>query len=340
YKIGGEWAPVEWLRFRAVFNEATRAPNVFELFQAGDQGFPSYTEPCKDANGNGVPDQNVDANPNNNVVAAQCIADIPGYGTFNFAANNAQVQAFSFGNTNLTPETAETTTYGFVFQPDWFPVGDFRATADWYSIEIADVVAGLGAQFFLNDCYQNATPTSCARIVRTPATGQVFSVNTTRSNQASLETQGIDLQLEWSVPVGPGQLTINELYSILDSYQFNGTELAGTSSAAIGGSFPDYKSVLSVTYNVGDWTLFGRWTLTPETDSQNFGHTTSPEASYFDVSARWNVTDNFTVTANIDNVADDQAPQTADGFLSQANTDPQVYRVLGRSFAISGRYRF
>ena len=48
YKIGGEWAPVEWLRFRAVFNEATRAPSVFELFQAGDQGFPAYTDPCRD----------------------------------------------------------------------------------------------------------------------------------------------------------------------------------------------------------------------------------------------------------------------------------------------------
>ncbi len=58
YKIGGEWAPTEWLRFRYVFNEATRAPNVFELFQAGDQGFPAFTDPCRDTNNNGVPDLN------------------------------------------------------------------------------------------------------------------------------------------------------------------------------------------------------------------------------------------------------------------------------------------
>ena len=39
--------------------------------------------------------------------------------------------------------------------------------------------------------------------------------------------------------------------------------------------------------------------------------------------------DNFTLTLNVDNVFDEYPPQTADGFFSQANTDPQVYRVLG-----------
>jgi hypothetical protein len=52
------------------------------------------------------------------------------------------------------------------------------------------------------------------------------------------------------------------------------------------------------------------------------------------------VTDNFTLTGVIDNVADEYPPQTMGGIFSQANTDPQVYRTLGRSFAISGRYRF
>ena len=207
------------------------------------------------------------------------------------------------------------------------------------------MIAGLGAGFFLNDCYVNANAASCARIVRNPVTGQVDSVNTTRSNQGGLETQGYDIQAEWSLPLGPGQLTINELYSILDDWQFNGNSFAGTSSAAIGGAFPDYKSVLSVTYNVGDWTLVGRWSYVPPMDSGflgGFGFDVgeTPEASYFDASVRWNVTDNFTLTANVDNLTDELPPQTADGIFSQANTDPQVYRVLGRTFAISGRYRF
>lgn len=338
YKIGGEWAPVEWLRFRAVFNEATRAPNVFELFQAGDQGFPSYTDPCRDVlplGGDGVPDVG-------GVTQAFCIGQgVPAGNYPGFSAVNAQVEAFAFGNPNLGPETAETLTYGLVFTPDWFPIGDFRATIDYYDIEITDVIAGLGAQFFINDCYVNGNLTSCARVVRDPISGQIDFVNTTRSNQGALTSEGVDIQLEWSVALGPGQLTITELYSILDSFTFNGNEFAGTTSAAIGGALPDYKSVLSVTYAVGDWTLFGRWTYVPELADGAVGTTyISPEASYVDLAARWNLTDNFSLTANVDNIFDEYPPQTIPGYFSQANTDPQVYRVLGRTLAVSGRYRF
>ncbi|MCA8886155.1 MAG: TonB-dependent receptor, partial [Hyphomonadaceae bacterium] len=68
YKIGGEWAPTEWLRFRAMFNEATRAPSVFELFRAGDQGFVTTQDPCRDVSpADGVPDVA-------GVTAAECIA--------------------------------------------------------------------------------------------------------------------------------------------------------------------------------------------------------------------------------------------------------------------------
>ncbi|MCX7359943.1 MAG: TonB-dependent receptor [Alphaproteobacteria bacterium] len=346
FKIGAEWAPTEWLRFRAIYNEATRAPSVFELFQAGDQGFPSYVDPCRDATGplssgpsNGVPDQNEDASTTNNINVGLCTAGgvvYPG-----FTANNSQVQAFAFGNPNLAPETAESATYGLVFQPDWFPIGDFRATVDWYDIEISDVIASRSAQFFLNDCYQNSNAASCARIVRTPATGQVFSVNTTRANQGLYSTDGVDIQLEWSVPIGPGELTINELYSITNNISFGGSNNAGSSNAAVGGGLPDYKSVLSATYNVGDWTLFGRWTYVPEMDDGTFGTAyINPDASYFDAAVRWNVTDNFTVTANIDNLMDEYPPQTVSGQPRQANTDVQTYRTLGRSFAVSGRYRF
>lgn len=337
YKIGGEWAPTEWLRFRAIFNSATRAPNVFELFQSGDQGFPFYTDPCNNGQGNN----------------AACIA-APGTAAISaglypgFGQNNSQVQAFAFGNPNLSAETAETLTYGVVFEPDWFPVGDLRASIDVYEIEVADWIATRGAQFWLNDCYTAGNALGgCARIVRDPVTGQVTSVNTSVANFASQETKGVDLQLEWSVPIGPGQLTVNELYSILDTWVFNGIEYAGSSSATIGSSVPDYKSVLSVTYNVGDWTLFGRWSYVPPMWSAGLGLLgfdvgETPEASYFDVSARWNVTDNFTLTANIDNLMDEYPPQTMDGAFSggQANTDPQTFRTLGRSFAVSGRYRF
>ncbi len=342
WKAGGEWAPTRWLRFRGIYNVATRAPNVFELFEAGDQGFPPFVDPCNDTK-NRTP-----------AILAACTGANPwqmtGPNTVGFLQNNSQVQAFAFGNPNLAPETADTYTVGLVFQPDWFPIGDLRTTVDYYNVKISSVIAALGAAFFINDCYVNGNVAGgCGRIIR-DASGQILSVNTTRANQNSFDTSGVDVQVEWSVPIGPGQLTLNELYSYLNSFKFNGTEFRGTTSAGVDSSTPDYKSTFSATYTLGDWTFFGRWTYAPELRSANgFGSQTdprgdnrniSPAASYVDLSARWNVTDNFSVTGVVTNVLDDPPPQTADGFFSQANTDPNYYRVLGRSFSISGRLRF
>ena len=151
----------------------------------------------------------------------------------------------------------------------------------------------------------------------------------------------------------PGRLRVNELLSLIDSYEVNGTDFIGTTSAAIGGALFDWKSTLSIYYTLGDWTAFARWSYVPEICDPTFasGSTASacgandfgqydPAASYIDVSARWNVTDNFQVTGYIGNLFDEGPPQTPAGLFSQANTDPQVYRVLGRTFSISAKVRF
>ncbi|NEX94715.1 TonB-dependent receptor [Caulobacter sp. 17J65-9] len=334
YKIGGEYAPVDWLRFRAVYNEATRAPSVFELFQNGDQGFPSYTDPC-----------NASSSPSAQLVAF-CSSQAGGHSMAGFEQNNAQVEAFAFGNPGLKPETAETFTAGVVFQPDWFPLGDFRSTVDYYDIEIKDAIQSLGAQFWINQCYNSldASNPACARVVRDTSTGDIDFVNTTRANASQFKTKGWDIQAEWSLDMEDvgmkGRLRLNELLSLIDSYTINGSEYVGYSFSGIGGALPEWKSAFSAYYTLGDWTLFGRWSYVPTMTSASFGNEL-PEASYVDMSARWDMTDNFQVTAFIGNVFDKEAPQTTEGTLGgQANTDPQVYRVLGRTFSISGKVRF
>jgi iron complex outermembrane receptor protein len=352
WKLGGEWAPTNWLRLRGVYNVATRAPSVFELFRAGDQGFTGYTDPCNDANSDGIPDGG--APPANNIPVANCTAGAGGAPIANgwasgFAQNNAQTQVLAFGNTNLSPETADTYTVGVVFQPDWFPVGDLRITVDYYHISIDDFITGFSAQQVLASCYGQPgalfVPNACAAVVRNPSTGFVDNVNVSVINFGNMTQSGYDVQGEWSLPLGPGQFTINELWSEVNEFLLNGTDYSGYAFGGIGGgpfggAAAKQRSVLSLTYALGDWTFLGRWTWSKGPTDASYGEVL-PDSSYVDLSARWNVTDNFSVIGVVDNIFDDYPPQYPRGTVNgQANTNPVFYRALGRTFTISGRLRF
>ena len=66
------------------------------------------------------------------------------------------------------------------------------------------------------------------------------------------------------------------------------------------------------------------------------------DMSNLDLSARWDVTDAFRLTAVVENVFDKFPPQTLTGVFDQANTDAALYApwVTGRNLSISGRLKF
>lgn len=356
YKVGGEYSPFTWLKFRAVYNKAVRAPSVFELFQNGDQGFPAFVDPCNDKAGRTA----------QTVAICQAQAGNPGLSFTGYQQNNSQIQAFAFGNPNLQPETGKTQTYGLVFQPDFLPVGRLKASVDYYDIKIENAVASIGAQTISNRCILSGSPTNsnCLLVKRDSVTGQVTGINTSIANISELDTRGIDVQVDYRFDLGdlfsgaPGRISINELYSKLQSFKQDGFELKGTTQAAIGSAYPSYKSVFTANYGVGDWLFQVRWTYTPSMEGGDFpngefacGPTLtakcrystprSPAASYVDISTRWNVTDNFQLTGTISDLFDKEPPQTEEGVLNgQGNTDPQTYRVLGRSFTLAAKVRF
>ena len=138
WKLGAQLSPVEWLKFRGIFNKAARAPSITELFSNGDQGFPQYVDFCNAAGRTATE-------------LAICQAQAPLANFTGFAQNNAQVQAFAFGNPALSEETANTFTLGAVLTPN-LGLGRFSATVDYYDIDIKDLIIALGAQTFLNRC--------------------------------------------------------------------------------------------------------------------------------------------------------------------------------------------
>lgn len=112
WKVGATWDVDDQLRFRATRSKDIRAPNLAELFQAGNNLNQTISDPV--------------------------------------LGRSYSVQQFARGNQNLTPEKADTTAVGVVYRPGWLP--GFGVSVDYYDIRIQDAIYSNTAQAVINLC--------------------------------------------------------------------------------------------------------------------------------------------------------------------------------------------
>ena len=351
WKLGAQWAPIDWLKFRGIYNKAARAPSITELFQNGDQGFPSYADFCNDPPGAAVLPADVLALCQAQVVAAGGPA---GFNFAGFAQNNTQVQAFAFGNPGLSEETASTYTIGAVLTPN-LGLGRFSATVDYYNIKIEDLITGVGVATVQRECLNSLDVNSpfCQRIVRNPVTGQIDSINTSITNAGEFHTAGVDASLNFVVPFAdlgigiPGRLRFQELISWVDYFKFNGTDFNGTSGGGIGGTLPEWKSTMTLAYDSDSFTAQVRWNWQSDVEDILFcnpGDDCAPEIpglSYFDLSLRKKIGDNFELTGIVQNLFNQKARKSVAGWAAEGGVDVAYYNpvILGRSFKIAAKVK-
>ncbi len=192
-------------------------------------------------------------------------------------ANNALVSAASLsgGNPNVTPEEADTTTVGFVYQPALLE--NFSASVDWYSIDIQDAIAQLGSQNIVDSC-RNGDVTLCQYVITptgpvtnpTTATGvQIDRVEALFINLANQRIEGADMELTYRTDIdlfgsGTEQLGWRFLYSWLDENSIqNPGAFRDDRVGQIGGfGFARNKVNTSFTYSYDTFSVFlqARWT--------------------------------------------------------------------------------
>ena len=65
------------------------------------------------------------------------------------------------GNPDVGPESADTYTFGVVWQPSGVGDGQFRMALDWFNYELEDVIGSVGAASIVSRCFndQGANPT-------------------------------------------------------------------------------------------------------------------------------------------------------------------------------------
>jgi outer membrane receptor protein involved in Fe transport len=366
YMAGLEYKPVESVKLRGSYQRATRAPSVFELFRPQTEGFPAYRDPCWD---NSLERLGPDAAQVNALCAAQ------GAGA-SFPQGNSQVRALSGGNPDLDPEFADTYTFGVAWQPS---LGDntVRVAVDWFSYELDDTIGSVGASTIVTRCFnaQGANPTYdnsnlwCQLFSRSTA-GIAEDVLQTDQNLGVFKAEGIDFQLDYSRPFGPGEFRAGLALTHLTNWERQEDPASplvavdGTITINVAEAFPDLKGILNLGYQYSDFD-FG-WTVryiagmdvvnndaarTLSADSCGAilpptclppVATTVPSYDYHRFTAGWQATEGLRLALGVDNLFDKDPPiyTTNSRAGVQANTDPSTYDVLGRRYFVSATYKF
>jgi outer membrane receptor protein involved in Fe transport len=135
-KVSLRWQPLDpkyigALTLRGSYTEAFHAPTLGEVTPASSQNFPIVADPFS-------------------------------------LQTEPQIEERVIGNPNLHPEVAYEWTYGAVYSPKW--VKGLTLSADWWHIDMRDIVTALGAQTIIQ---QNPPTTPGASTVVGPGGGTV-----------------------------------------------------------------------------------------------------------------------------------------------------------------------
>ncbi|THC43888.1 TonB-dependent receptor domain-containing protein [Massilia sp. Mn16-1_5] len=371
WKAGGEWAPIEKLRFRAMVQKATRAPNVNELFAPAVTGLSNLaTDPCQGTNINKADAARAGTLSNLCVQTGVPLSEVGALP----APSSGQINNLSGGNPALGPESAKTKTIGFVIEP----LPRLNLSLDYYKIDITDAVSSPATTDILERCYsagQNPGFTLnefCGMIGRNTINGtfngnEARGVATPLSNLGSQSTSGVDLNISYRLAASRvgldarwGNFDISLGANQVNSYTFQATPTAverdclGYYSVACNNivSAPVYKRKFNqrTNWSFGAWAVGYNWRYVSGVIEEPGGtvflpaFASIPSYHYVDLNASWNVSKNVRLVASVTNAANKKPPIVGGSIggtgPNSGNTFPQSYDAVGRYVTLGATVRF
>jgi outer membrane receptor protein involved in Fe transport len=226
WKAGINYAVNNSVRFRATRSRDIRAPNINELFAAGQTLI------------GGITDSKAPAGTSQTYTVSQTTG----------------------GNPFLKPEKADTFTGGVVLTPTFVP--RLSLSVDYYHIKVKGAISSLGAQTLVNRC-NNGDAATCLLTPR-GADGKISGILLAPINFQQLDMNGIDVELAYRIPLDNGASV--DLHGLagyihkLNQVGQNGlvTEFAGnTDQPALDGpgGTPHWKANGSVTYGTDGYKV-------------------------------------------------------------------------------------
>lgn len=367
YKIGSSWEVAPGYKFRAVFQAATRSPNISELFFPVQTGLDNLaTDPC--AGDEPVNDAALRDICLQQGAPANSIGNIP-----DPAAGQANVTGG--GNPDLDVEEADTFTIGFIFQPDVIP--GLTVSFDYFDISVEDAITSPATGDIVDGCFDpafnpgRAFNAACAAIERSPDDGSlngspadVRGILLPLSNLGTINTSGFDFGLAYSwdlVNLGSLSWQFNGTYTLEN--RFKATPVAedrdcvGLYSTNCGNIQPELQIGQRLTWSVADYDVSLRHRylsgvdLEPSANIDGDGDpifapqfTSISNFNYFDLTGRAQLTESMQVTATVNNLLDKDPPivgaDVGPTSFNSGNTYPTVYDARGRTFTVGARFMF
>lgn len=321
WRVGLNWQVTDDIRIRAARSTAYRSPQITDLFGGGTVSFDFFTHPCAD--GSGATNANV---------AANCALDgIPATAQ----QLSGQFSVLAGSNPDLSPETADTATFGIVFTPRF--VEGLSISIDYWDIQVDDLISRVESDSVVDDCYQGAvgkTAVECSRFrsVYNATNNQLLIADMTNAlvNLDTVKTDGVDVGVNYQFDVG-------ELVFDIDfqgTYVKENTFYPGAGGADDRGSIPRIRGNLNVGIDWHDWDfdIRGRYIhhmKDPRFDGDNaFNYRTVGAHTEWDLRVGYNI-DKYRVVVGVNDVFDNDPPYV---FSTGNNTDLFLYSAVGRYF--------
>lgn len=314
WKVGLTWKINDEVMVRGVTSTAYRAPTVDELFGGESPSFDQIKHP---------------------------------------ATEQTQAEVTVGGNPLLTPEEADITTVGVVYEPSF--IEGLSLTLDYYDIEITNAIDELDSNYIANLCLsssgvpQNNDSAVCQSAgIAMDGTGRI-TFNNGLQNIGGQSTAGYDINVAYSFEAAGLAWTASLDTSILDHFDKsdqdgNVTEYKGLITGG-DGSYAELKTNFNLTAMGDSWKAGYELRYIDGMDS--FACLGDPSECYapsvdtiiyHDVTASYYFSDDITFSGGINNLLDEDAPYYSGN--NDSNTDPYTYDVLGRYFFVKASINF
>jgi len=358
WKGGISWEIVPGFRIRAMEQQAVRVPNVGELFSPIRAGFDIATfDPCSIGNPNppasGSTLFNLCVNSGTGMLPSQVgmVPDIDsGFVSVFFGANPDALP---------TEEEATTTTFGFVWEPEFDFLTATTISVDYYDITIDDYIGFPSGQEALDLCYVLQDPVTCGGIVRV-AGALVLSgagVPAHNRNLVAYEAEGIDLIVNTGFEAG----NVGEFALALTAHQYLTNQFQTTAVSAIVdckghyGFFcnpvPEFRHTLRISWIRDNldasllWRHIGEMDAEPNQAADLFPEFRSVDAqNYLDLTFGFAYKDFGRISFLVANIMDEDPPilgvRTGTTASNNGNTFPSLFDTMGRVYSVNLKLTF